>query len=117
MKTIFKAALVLMTLPAFGETISLTGMYSPSDVQVTSVKTRGAFLQEVNFNLNTIEAKKNSVRPQFTVLSAKDISFTQNVGSPSLPYKALVVAGKPAELDVTVDEGASVELAKGSEKE
>jgi hypothetical protein len=111
MKTFLKTALVLMSLPALAETVALTSMSgSANSVKVSEVKSRGAYLQEIEFNINSIEASSNFTRPEFTVVSAKNISFTQNVGSPSLPFKALVVAGKPSEISITLDQGPSVDL-------
>ncbi len=100
-----------MSLPALAETVALTSMSgSMNSVNVSEVKTRGAYIQEVSFNINSIETSANFAHPQFTVVSAKNISFSQNVGSPSLPFKALVVAGKPSDLDIVVDAGQAVEL-------
>lgn len=111
MKTFITTAIVLASLPVMAETLSLTGDMSPNSVKLTSVKTRGAYLQEVNFNMNTVEAVKNAAHPQFMDMKASNINFSQNVGTPSLPFKSIVVAGTPAEIEVTVDRGQAVEVA------
>ncbi len=111
MKTFLQTALVLLSLPALAETISLTEQANrPSSVDVNMVKTRGAYLQEVQFNLNHVEASANAAHPEFKNLSEKNISFTNDLGVSSLPYKAFVVAGRPSDIQVVVDAGAGVDV-------
>jgi hypothetical protein len=111
MKNLLQTALVLLSLPALAETISLTEQTNrPSSVDVNMIKTRGAYLQEVQFSLNQVEAFTNAAHPEFKNLSEKNISFTNDLGVSSLPYKAFVVAGRPSEIQVVVDAGTGVDV-------
>lgn len=112
MKLLLKSALLCLALPVSAEVITLAPhLNEASKVNVTNIKTSRSHIQEIEFKLKQVQAFPHKTHPQYTVLSEKGISFSQNVGEASLPYKAIVVAGRPENIQVTLDRGTSVEVA------
>ena len=112
MKLLLKASLLVIALPLWAETIPLSDYSSQnSSVTVHSLETKGHTLHTVKFNLNKLNAISHSTHPKFKVLSEKNISFSQSVGESRLPFKSVVVAGTPDEIEVTVDPKRSLEVS------
>lgn len=100
--------MLLSAMSVSAETIQLQMNRGPSSVNVNTTSTLSGEIFDVNFNINKIEAEKLAARPQFMVLSEKNINFSQDVGLASVPFKSMVVAGKPESIEVTVDAGEAV---------
>jgi hypothetical protein len=112
MKLLLKASLLVITLPLWAETIPLSNDSSQSSsVTVDSVDTKSHTLHTVKFNLNKLDAKSHSTYSEFKVLSEKNISFSQTVGESRLPFKSVVVAGSPDDIEVTIDPKRSLEFS------
>lgn len=100
--------MLLSAVSVSAETIRLQATRGPSSVDVNTTSTLSGDIFDVRFNLTKIEAEKLAARPQFMVLSEKNINFSQDVGLASVPFKSMVVAGEPESIEVTVDAGQAV---------
>lgn len=109
MKHLATIALVLLSIPVWAEVIPLDGQHhEKSQIIVKTMNADGTYRQEVQFNLKKVNATLNARMPKFTDLSEENVAFSQDVGTPSLPFKAILVAGQPSEINVVVDAGAGV---------
>lgn len=112
MKLLLKASLLVIALPLWAETIPLSNYSShSSSVIINSINTKAHTLHTVQFSLNKLNAKAHSTHSEFKFLSEKNISFSQTVGESRLPFKSVVVAGSPDEIEVTIDPKRSLEVS------
>lgn len=112
MKFLLKVALFSMTAPVWANVITLAPHLDQSSaVVVSELSARGSHVQEVKFKLKQVRADSHQIHSQYKVLSEEGISFSQNIGEASLPFKAIVVAGKPQDIQVTVDKGMPVSVS------
>jgi len=111
MKLLLKASLMVIVLPLWAETIPLSRFPdSPSSTTVETIKSRGQTLHHIKFNLSKLEARPHPEHSQFKVLSEKNISFSQTVGESQLPFKSVIIAGAPKDIEVTLDPRDSFEF-------
>lgn len=109
MKRFIMATVLFGTVAAQAETIRLqTNLRGASSVDVNIVSTLAGEIHEIKFNLAKVEANTLAGRPEFKVFSEKEITFSQDVGLASVPFKSIVVAGEPATTEVLVDAGNAV---------
>lgn len=111
MKHLLTTALVLLSMPTFAEVISLSSKSGPSSVNVSEVQARGSYIHEIDFNLSKVDAVAHPSHPEFMMLSEKNVSFSQTVGESRLPFKSVVVVGRPSEIQVTVDQREAIEVS------
>lgn len=112
MKLVLSASMLFLALPVLAETIPLTNHSGKaSQISVNEMKTRGFTLHSVNFDLNKVNAVNHPTHGQYKLLTEENISFSQTVGEAQLPFKSIVVAGTPEEIEVTIDAKQAVEVA------
>ncbi len=111
MKNLLTASLVLLSMPTFAEVISLSANNGESSVEVKNVQARGSYVHEVRFNIAKIDAVAFPSHPEFKMLSEKNLAFSQTVGEARLPFKSLVVVGRPQDIKVTIDSRDAVEVS------
>ncbi len=110
MKRLLMASVLFATVAAQAESIRLQSNFrGTSSVDVNTVSTVTGEIHEIQFNLAKVEAEALTGKPQFKVLSEKNITFSQDVGLASVPFKSIVVAGEPDTTDVIIDIGQVVE--------
>ncbi len=104
------ASVLLATVSAQADSIRLQSNFrGASSVDVNTVSTVSGEIHEIRFNLAKVEAEALAGKPEFKVLSEKNITFSQDVGLASVPFKSIVVAGEPNSTDVVIDLGQAVE--------
>lgn len=109
------------TVAAQAETIRLqSNVRGASSINLNTVRTISGEIHEIQFNLAKVEANALAGHLEFKVFSEKEISFSQDVGLASVPFKSIVVAGEPSTTEVIVDAGPGVvvnSLSAPSQKE
>ncbi|MES2527882.1 MAG: C25 family cysteine peptidase [Bdellovibrionota bacterium] len=109
MKRLLMATVLFGSVAAHAETIRLqSNIRGASSVDVNTVSTLAGEIHQIQFNMTKVEANALAGHAEFKVFSEKEISFSQDVGLPSVPFKSIVVAGEPATTDVVVDLGQAV---------
>jgi hypothetical protein len=110
MKRLLMATVLFATVAAQADTIRLQSNYrGASSVDVNTVSTAAGEIHEIRFNLAKVEAEALAGKPEFKVLSEKNITFSQDVGLASVPFKSIVVVGEPETTEVVIDAGPVVE--------
>ncbi len=111
MKRLLMATVLFSTVAAQAETIRLqSNVRGASSIDVNTVSTMTGEIHQIQFNMKKVEANALAAHPEFKVFSEKNISFSQDVGLPSVPFKSVVVAGEPATIDVVIDLGNDVTI-------
>lgn len=111
MKRLLMATVLFSTVAAQAETIRLqSNVRGASSIDVNTVRSMTGEIHEIKFNLAKVEANALAGRPEFKVFSESNITFSQDVGLASVPFKSIVVAGEPSTTDVVIDIGNAVEV-------
>jgi hypothetical protein len=105
MNNFFKVTLALASFSAIANTHTFNGLKQPSGVKIEKAQLRGSYVHHLKFELNQVEMGAVKDHNEFQHFSEKNITFSNDVGSPSLPFKSVVVLGKPNEIQVTLDLG------------
>lgn len=109
MKRLLMATVLFSTVAAHAETIRLqSNLNGTSSVLVNTISSRGGEVHDVRFNLAKVEANTLAAHPQFKSFSEDNISFSQDVGLSSIPFKSIVVAGEPETTTITISTGQKV---------
>lgn len=109
MKRLLMATVLFSTVAAQAETIRLQSNFrGASSVDVNTISSLTGDVHEVRFNLAKVEAEALAAKPEFKVMTEKNISFSQDVGLASVPFKSIVVAGEPETTTVDISVGNEV---------
>ncbi len=112
MKRLLMATVLFSTVAAQAETIRLqSNLRGASSVEVNTVSSLSGEIHNISFNLAKVEADSLAGRPEFKVLSEKNINFSNDVGLASVPFKSMVVAGDPDTTEVVIDIGNEVAVS------
>ncbi len=110
MKTLLTTALLLAALPTWSHVITLSNQRGESGVEVVKMKSGTKHIHEIQFRLNQVDAVQHPVKKEFSVLSEKNISFTQDVGQARVPFHSVVVQGTPSDITVISDPGTTIHI-------
>lgn len=95
----------------------IQGKKVESKVVVKEELKSNRFIQKISFELNQINAKPLSRARGVNqgqgveYIYENGINFSQNIGTPRIPFKSVIVVGTPRDINITVDPGLPVEVS------
>ena len=111
MKSFLIGSLVAVSFSAYAEVISLQSDQGRSSVYHQEQKSSLQIIHDIEFDIKRIKTETLNSHPEFVNLSEDGIAFSKTIGVPVLPYKSLVVIGKPQDIEVTIEERDAINVS------